>query len=217
MVFYSMHSFRGERLRTDPGYFGVLTPEPALVGVDAALARLVAARVHGKAAIVTNSVGLNFGCRLLVDAATWPIDKSIPEGMRQAAFEVFAFDALVQNSDRRFANANLLVRGNDIFVFDHEFAFSFLLAIRQDHEPWRVARFPFLFDHVFFRQLKGAKVEVEPFLSRLRLLPEAVLGEVLAEVPPEWNNGCVGRIERHLRDAAEHAGEFAAEIQMVLA
>lgn len=69
------------------------------------------------------------------------MDKAIPDAMRQAAVTIFAFDALVQNPDRRFNNQNLLTRGDDIFVFDHEVAFSFLLDILRLPVIWRPVRF----------------------------------------------------------------------------
>ncbi len=55
--------------------------------------------------------------------------------MWQAA-HIFAFDALIQNPDRRYSNQNLLTRGNNIFVYDHELAFSFLEAILPLRHPW---------------------------------------------------------------------------------
>jgi hypothetical protein len=97
------------------GAFGLDRPEPALISIDAEFAELVARANPGRATLMRNSVGMNFGSRLLIDVTEWPIDKTIPHSMRQAALNVFAFDALIQNPDRRFSNQNLLTRGDEIF------------------------------------------------------------------------------------------------------
>jgi hypothetical protein len=46
--------------------------------------------------------------------------------MRPAALQIFAFEALIANDDRRYNNPNVLVRGDKIFAIDHEAAFGFL-------------------------------------------------------------------------------------------
>jgi len=145
------------------------------------------------------------------------VDKWIPETMWQAAVNIFAFDALIQNPDRRYGNQNLFTRGNDIFVYDHELAFSFLEAIPPSNSPWRLDGQPYLTEHVFYRQLKKKPIDLEAFSLALAALPGAALGAILAEVPSEWSNERLGEIERHLRTVAGHAGEFAEEIKRTLA
>jgi hypothetical protein len=93
----------------------------------------------------------------------WPVDKPIPEAMRQAAINIFAFDALVQNPDRRFGNQNLFTRGDEIFVYDHELAFSFLHDIATTATPWRLDSQAYLTSHVFYTQLKAKAVDVNGF------------------------------------------------------
>lgn len=193
-------------------YFGLAEPEPALVIVESEFAELVARSNSQSAKRIRNSVGLNFGTRLLTDATEWPVDKSIPDAMRQAAVDIFAFDALIQNPDRRFNNQNVLTRGDEIFVFDHELAFSFLLDLLPSPVPWRLSSQQYLANHVFYRQLRAKPINVERFTSYLERLP-ATLPEILAEVPAEWNNESVRRIQLHLEAVSEHAVEFAEEVR----
>ncbi len=103
-------------------YFGIPVPTPALVSIDAELADLVALNFPEKSKRIRDSIGLNFGSRQLSDVTTWPVDKAIPEAMLATAVSIFAFDALIENPDRKFSpNPNLFSRGDVIFVFDHEF------------------------------------------------------------------------------------------------
>jgi HipA-like protein len=198
-------------------HFGLALPDPALVRIDAEFAELVAAGESEHAARMRNSIGLNFGSRLLVDATEWPVDMRIPDSMRQTALNIFAFDALIQNPDRRFKNQNLLVRGDDIFVFDHELAFSFLLGILPSPTPWRLKDQLYLADHVFYTRLRKKPIDLSSFVTALVALPEGAMQEILAEVPAEWNNEILPRIEEHLRVVSSHAMEFAEEVRRRLA
>jgi len=96
---------------------------------------LVANTQPSQAARIRGSVGLNFGTRALSDVSTWPVDKFIPDAMWQEAVDIFAFDALIQNPDRRFSNPNLFTRGDSLLIFDHETAFSFLVALFPSATP----------------------------------------------------------------------------------
>jgi len=113
---------------------------------------------------MAGSVGLNFGSSLLNDVMIWPIDKPIPEAMWTTAVSIYAFDALIQNPDRKFSpNPNLFTRADQIFVFDHELAFSFLESIFTSKTPWKLDQSRYLSDHVFFRRLKGLEIDLVTF------------------------------------------------------
>jgi hypothetical protein len=199
-------------------YFDIATPEPALVSIDDALAELIALNQPSKSRKIRKSIGINFGSRLLRGASAWPTDKGIPPGvMWNAAVNIFAFDALIQNPDRRFDNQNLLALGDQIFVFDHELAFSFINLIGKPRSPWRLDRDDYLGNHVFFRVLKGHEVDLAVFTKLLSALRDSALPAILAQVPIEWNNSSVGKIDEHLRALAGKSAEFAEEIRRRLA
>jgi hypothetical protein len=197
-------------------HFRILLPEPALVTIEQGLADLVGNIEPSQAAKLQGSVGLNFGTQLLTGVATWPVDKSIPEPMRQSVAEVFAFDALIQNPDRRYNNPNLLVEGDSVFVYDHDMAFSFLLVMSPSAEPWNLDRQEYLRDHVFYRRLRSQQIDLTRFTSSLQGLSDAALDGIMADVPAEWKNDSVATIEEHLRGMREHAEEFADQVERML-
>jgi hypothetical protein len=203
----------GSRLAS---HFGLTVPEPALVTLDQELAGPIASFNQAKAKIINGSIGLNFGSRVVIGFSTWPIDRKIPAVIWQTAVNIFAFDALVQNPDRRFGNPNLFINGDNVFIFDHEIAFSFLMDIFPSPSPWLVDRQPYLTNHVFYRQLKSQNIDLTDFTLRLSGLSDAVLGEVFADVPSEWNNEDVPRIGQHLNMMRNHAEEFAEELRRFL-
>lgn len=198
-------------------YFGLSRPTPALIQLEPKLAKLIASAFPAKAGIIEGSVGLNFGTEVLVGYSTWPVDKQIPQVMSRAAAHLFAFDALLQNPDRRHINPNLLTSGDSMMVLDHELAFSFILDILPSSEPWRLEGQRYLEEHVFYRQLKSKVVDLGEFSAKLNGLSGSVLEEIFADIPSEWNNEEVPKICQHLQSVRSHAEEFAEQIRRFLA
>jgi hypothetical protein len=52
--------------------------------------------------------------------------------------EIFAFDTSIQNPDRRYDKPNVLWRDEEMFVIDHELAFSLLHAIGAQGPTWEI-------------------------------------------------------------------------------
>ena len=199
-------------------HFGLSSPAPALIVLESALVELIAGIHPAKADLVRGSEGLNFGTQVLIGFATWPVDKQIPDALRPAAVDIFAFDALLQNPDRRATNPNLLTNGETIMVIDHEVAFSFLLDVLPTSTPWLLNRQRYLEEHVFYRRLKSKALDLTKFITRLRALSDAVLDEVLADVPAEWKNEKDElKIRQHLAAIRDHTDEFAEQVRRFLA
>ncbi|HWB86963.1 MAG TPA: HipA family kinase [Bryobacteraceae bacterium] len=144
------------------------------------------------------------------------MDKSIPEAVWRAAVDIFAFDALIQNPDRRFNNPNLFTRGDSLFVFDHEAAFSFLIALFPSATPWKLEDQQYLTNHVFYRKLKSKQIDLTGFTASLSRLSDGLLDEIVAEIPAEWNNDNLARIKQHLEAVRNRAAEFAEGVQRIL-
>lgn len=83
--------------------------------------------------------------------------------------------------------------------------------------PWLLDEQRYLTDHVFYRKLKSKKIDLAEFTRRLATLMDTVWQDILEDVPGEWNNENVPRVERHLRVMSEHAREFAEEVRKRLA
>lgn len=200
-------------------YFGIMVPHPVLVMIDDDLADAIEERLSDdkrRAQIVRESVGLNFGSQFLVNLTVWPIDKYVPALMEEAAMKVFAFDALIQNPDRSFSNPNLGSRGDDLFVFDHEMAFSFLLNILPNPTPWVLAGEEYLGRHVFAKVLKKVAFP-DDFGEALASLTDEVLQSLARDVPEEWMSDDLVKIQTHLSVMKEHGREFAEEVLRRLA
>lgn len=197
-------------------HFGMAAPGPAVITIEPALVELIINTQASQAALLRGSIGLNFGTKALSGVSIWPVEKSLPDAMWQAAVDIFAFDALIQNPDRRFNNPNLFTQGDNLLVFDHEMAFSFLRAILPSESPWNLDHQQFLTNHVFYRKLKSRPIDLAGFTDSLRGVSDSLLDAIVADVPAEWNNGGIPKIERHLRTVRERAGEFAEAVRRIL-
>jgi hypothetical protein len=136
--------------------------------------------------------------------------------MLQTATNIFAFDALVQNPDRKYSNPNLFAKGDSLIIFDHETAFSFLLALFPS-DPWSLDDQQYLSEHVFFRTLKSKGVDLTAFTNSLAGLSDVVLAEFLADVPSEWCDDSLPKIKEHLGAIRDHGAEFAEAVRRFLA
>jgi hypothetical protein len=198
-------------------YFGISHPEPAIVQINTELANLIATLEPERANLIRKSVGMNFATKQLKNLIVWPVDRSPSAGQSQAASEIFAFDALIQNPDRKFSNPNLGTVGDQIFVYDHELAFSFLLDIFLNSEPWMVSKQLFWSEHVFFNSLRRKPLDIGGFLGRLAELPEDFVDRLREQLPMEWDFNTLWKIKGHLNSLSANAEAFGEELMRRLA
>jgi len=138
--------------------------------------------------------------------------------MFRDATNIFAFDALIQNHDRRVENPNLFTQGDSIYVYDHEeTSFSFLLAIAPSDEPWNLEREAYLNRHVFYSRLRTKEIDLVDFGQCLEDLTAEVLTTIREEVPQEWRHEDLQRIEEHLVELQKNAEKFLEQIRRRLA
>jgi len=159
-----------------------------------------------------NSPGLNFGTRHLgAGYTTWPQESSIPSSLLQDASEIFAFDMLIQNPDRRKDKPNLLRKGDELVIFDHEMAFSFLYALVSDEYPWDGRGMDFAINHIFYGGLKGKRLSWDRMQGALEAVNDERLGMYVNAIPDDWRNNSgntAERIQKYLKQARTTARRF---------
>jgi hypothetical protein len=166
------------------------------------------------------SAGINFGSRYLGPAyISWPQLRSIPASLQQAAAETFAFDFIIQNPDRREHKPNLLRKGDELAIFDHEMAFSFLYALAPDEYPWDGKGNEFAKDHIFYRGLKGKEVTWDRMHGALEAIDNARLAMYTAPIPQEWrqdSGDAAERIQAYLELATRNGESLFQKMMEVL-
>ncbi len=196
----------------------LVVPLPYLVEVD--LGFYTGIPDLEPAARFKNSPGLNFGSQFFGPGyTTWPQAKGIPESLMQTAAEIFAFDLIVQNPDRRKDKPNLLRKGDDLVIIDHEMAFSFLYSFVPDEFPWEGKGIDFVKDHLFYNELKGRELSLDRLRGALEAIDDRRLGVYMNTIPGEWLNDCgiaAKRILEYLVQARNNSEKLFQKIAEVL-
>lgn len=186
---------------------GIPTPEPAIIEIDPVMADVI--DDSELAAAIRESAGLNFGSRFMSGGyTTWPVGMGIPPNIMQLAAEIFAFDALIQNPDRRRDKPNLLWKGEEIYIIDHEIGFSFVYAISPD--------LGFLSEHLFYKGLKGKDLKFDRFAGALGAISDDEIEKVFSCIPPVWSNDKIQKVKKHTKEILGHVDEFIDEVRRLL-
>jgi hypothetical protein len=186
---------------------GLQVPRAAMVDVPPGFEAVIPERELVK--MVKGSPGLNFGSvHVGAGFTTWPPGRNPHGAQRDQAADVFAFDTLVQNPDRRAVTPNLWVRSDRIGVLDHEQAFLFLSLpiLGGAPKPWTAANhanaFRFLEHHIFYQSLRGGRLNLGPFQEKLGALTDEQIQAYADGVPAEWNKSdFCDHIVEYLREA----------------
>jgi hypothetical protein len=123
-------------------FLDIPIPEPAIINIDPLLSEIIPDTVLSQK--IRKSAGYNFGSKFICQGFdTWPVGKPVPANLKTLALEIFAFDALIQNPDRRIDKPNVLWKGDELYIIDHEMGFSFIFDILPLKEPWRITTLNF--------------------------------------------------------------------------
>ena len=128
--------------------------------------------------LLNASLGLNLGVDFL--PGSFGFDPGVEVDPSYAA-KILWLDAFVANVDRSWRNPNLLVWHDDVWVIDHGASLYFHHGwasgvtdpVRFAEQPWSAD------DHVF-------KAYVDQVVDLADLVTDAVIENVLNEVPEEW-------------------------------
>lgn len=169
---------------------GLPIPEPFLVAID----EVFVDSIHDERlkTFIGGSNRLAFGSKKLPDGfAVWPTHGRIKEELSQTAAEVFIFDAIVINSDRRPENPNCLYSGREIGIFDHELSFA-SNQIMFWKAPWLEGGFDNMImpnNHIFAPiNFDVAPKQLERFKDAWNSIPDGRFQEYCDAIPKEWGN-----------------------------
>ena len=202
---------------------GLQVPRAAVVEIPPGFEAAI--RDRDLARMVVGSPGRNFGSvHLGTGFTTWPPGREPYGAQRDQAADVFAFDTLAQNPDRRAGTPNLWVRSDCIGVYDHEQAFSFLSVpiIGGAPRPWLAASqgngFRFLEQHIFYRSLRGGRLNLGPFEAKLGALSDSRIRAYAESVPSEWGtqDELCARVAEYLGEARAQREDLVSFIKHVL-
>ena len=192
---------------------GLPVPEPFLVTLEPDfIAGIPDANV---AAMALRSNPVAFGSKHLPPGyTTWPAGKLIPKDAIATAAEIFAFDALIGNDDRRPVNPNCLFIGESLAILDHEMAFPDTEMIIGWQPPWMIgslASFKQTQRHLFSEQLCGKAVNFDRFAGAWLAVTDERLATYRAALPDSWNSS-----NQHADKALLYIGQVRDNIEAAL-
>jgi hypothetical protein len=194
-------------------------PEPLLVLIPTELVAIIPDEERRKR--VRASSPIAFGSKLVTGGySIWTPNTRIGEGMVDIAAGVFAFDAIIQNPDRRTENPNCLVRGENIRIFDHELAFGHRLVLKWQ-PPWAKNGLNWLETkgrHIFRPELRRSMIDYGAIKASWMTITDDRLMAYERSVPLEWG-AAAERVRAALgliRDARTNVDACFAEIRRVL-
>ena len=194
-------------------------PEPFLVSFEPEfIADLPDPKV---AEMARRSSPIAFGSKHLPPGYTsWPVGKAIPRDAVAIAAEIFSFDALIANADRRPDNPNCLFRGASLAIYDHELAFI-TEGIIDWRPPWEIGSLESLRrpgSHLFSDQLRGKALNLERFAGAWLAIADNRLDGYRAALPTEWNSAShqTDQALRHIARVRDNVDSALQEVRRVL-
>ncbi len=119
---------------------GLPVPECYCVTVQPDFVAAVTSSHPAEGAALAAAIPIGFGSvKLPPGFVAWMPERPLPKAMRHTAAEIYAFDLLIQNPDRRPGNPNLQSKGDDFAIFDHEMALV-TEGVLFWHPPWEAGR-----------------------------------------------------------------------------
>lgn len=167
---------------------GLPIPRPYLIRIEPAFSAAVPDATVRK--LTEASLGWNFASEWLPPGfMPLPVGKRCPEECGPVAAEIFAFDAIIQNPDRRPENPNCLLKRGQLMIFDHELAFSGRETIGWK-PPWEPDSLESMRNapgrHLFFDQLRGRTHDLDRLGNALKSLGQDRLAAIEGSLPRDW-------------------------------
>lgn len=204
------------------GQIGLPVCEPILVKITTAWVDTIPdATVR---AVLGESAEIGFGSLSAGEGwRIWSSGDQVLGNRRAPALGIFAFDAFTGNDDRRAEKPNLLVRGDNLRIIDHELCFRIAQKLFPPVAPWTVGNLNGLTDpirHILGAALKGDRlIDMAPLKPRWQSLSDDCLAEFEALIPVQWQEAAVpiAQAINHLKKIRDRIDDCLAEIQRVLA
>jgi HipA-like kinase len=168
--------------------------------------------------LASTAAPVAFGSKKLpAGFTTLPVGKSVPKEMLGQAIEIFAFDGLIQNADRRPDNPNCLSDGRSLAIYDHELAFM-TKGIIGWVPPWQEGGLSFLAGHLFYEQLKGRDIKLDRLVGALEAVSEDRLEEYRNALPAAWSqdDGLAVESLEYIAQVKANLDDVVTEVARVL-
>lgn len=194
-------------------------PEPLIVNIHEEFVSLVD-QSNPCFEGLKNSIGINYGCVYIDGHWEFTSNQSLDSKLNKTVNEIFVFDLLISNPDRRIEKPNMFTNGEQIVIFDHELAFSFLkILFFQNDEPWLIkdSDINWIKDHYFYDRIKGKFQDFTHFVDKFSVLNDHFWERCYQHIPNEWKERCeLEKIRMIIDKLVLHKEDFKQELKRIL-
>jgi hypothetical protein len=166
----------------------------------------------------SQSLGYNFGSENIKGYNTILSGQDLNNDQLPFAQNIFAFDVVIQNNDRRNDKPNMMTDGHEIVIYDHELAFGFVLELFKNPEPWKIrdSDYEWISKHVLLPKIKGKDFDFEKFSKRFDTLGEAFWQTAWNLIPQNWRSDQFDTIKQYLSAICNHKDAFIIELKKLM-
>jgi len=200
---------------------GLKTPEPYIAIVSQDFIDSQVGENHYES--LNTSRGKNYSTKYIPGLETIGQFDKLHRKQRADSLKIFAFDLAIQNPDRTkkvYGKPNLFTTGTDLWVLDHEIAFSFLVPLigRPNTNPWVIHAndMQMVENHVLYDKLKSKKLDFTILEGFLDNIDDEFWNIVVAELPLEWASVELQKIRTHITAVKDNQEEFIQQIKAIL-
>jgi hypothetical protein len=189
---------------------------PVIINVSQDFADLL--KGHEAWQYANRSIGYNYGSEYIKDHSTLIINQSLNNNQLPYAQNIFAFDILIQNTDRRDDKPNMITDGKEIIIFDHELAFGFVFDLFKNPRPWEITArdMEWINNHCLLSKIKGNNFNFDTFSKRLDNLDENFWNTAWNIIPDEWRSDHFNLIKNHFSAISENKDAFILELKKLM-
>lgn len=179
---------------------------------------LICYRVADSWKYANKSLGYNFGSEYVKKYTTIIPNQNLTDQQIYCAQTIFVFDVTIQNPDRTHEKPNMITDGNEIIIYDHELAFSFLLDLSPNPKPWelREADLGWIKAHCLLPQIKHKPYDFEEYIGRFNNLDEDFWATAKNLIPTEWFSDQFSRIKQHFSAICNNKETFILELKKLM-
>lgn len=204
---------------------GLLVAEPVLVHINQDT--LLAFKDNPHHQRVHNAIGKNFGNKWAGTGYNEFVHGfTLNQNILLKALNIFIFDVLIVNPDRRFEKQNLKTYQDNIIIFDHESAFGFVFDIFSNPTPWVFADYDkdWIRKHLFYTELKKnypntiLPQNIDNFMSVITTINAQFWHKAKALIPTEWQqtHNQIDKIQARFDLINNNTSQFSNAIKQIL-
>ena len=196
--------------------WGIRVVEPVLVDVRPEFVELERGKPHYQ--LLVNSIGLNVGSVYIRGYDTIPVYQPLNDVELPQAQHITLFDIFIQNADRRIEKPNLMSNGQELVIYDHELAFSFIQALFRNPTPYQLREHDrgWIENLFLLHKIKRFPLPETSILQAISRLDNNFWDRAFDLIPSAWRTDQLTEIRSFLTQIVNNADVFLQSIKPFL-